>query len=251
MAARTASPASSTMKMALLSKLFTINQYRYVGSMEKGHYSGYGKGFYDNGSVFLEGPFKRGKLHGEKCKIFSDKGVLIFQGGMSNGIPNGHCKEFNQKGRVITMGNFARGKLIGGSSMNPKPRHHSQMRRVSTSGTLRNPDQYNSRLNPLVKTRQASPTKGERELTMNKKPSLVESTYFSNTDAFNPNRHTDAEHLRTEENHPKDRGSRNRSYTIDYGEALKESNPFALNKHISSEEISVINAKDEASFISN
>jgi hypothetical protein len=219
--------------------------------MEKGHYSGYGKGFYDNGSVFLEGPFKKGKLHGEKCKIFSEKGVLIFQGGMSNGIPNGHCKEFNQKGRVITMGNFAMGKLIGGSSMNPKPRHHSQVRRLSTSGTPRNPDRFNSRINPLVKARQASPTKSERELTMNKKPSLVESTYFSNTDAFNPNRYTDAEHLRTEENHPKDRGSRNRSYTIDYGVALKESNPFALDKNISPEEISVINAKDEASFISN
>ena len=181
--------------------------------MEKGNYFGYGKGFYDNGFVFLEGNFKRGKLHGEKCKIFSDKGILIFQGGMSNGIPNGHCKEFNAKGRVITMGNFNMGKLVSGTPMNSKPRHHSQMRRLSTSGTPKNDDRFNSRLNPLARNRGGSPKKGE--LTMNKKPNLVESHYFSNADAFNPNVYADPENLKTEENFPRDRGSRNRSYTTD------------------------------------
>ena len=181
--------------------------------MEKGYYFGYGKGFYDNGFVFLEGNFKRGKLNGEKCKIFSDKGVLIFQGGMNNGIPDGHCKEFNEKGKVITMGNFSMGKLIGGNPMNTK-----RGRNYSSINTPKRLDKYNSRLNPFTKKiRNSTPGKGE--LRMNKEPCLVESQFITNIDAYNyNNKYGESDLLKTEQNYPKERNLNKRSNTIDYGD---------------------------------
>lgn len=121
--------------------------------MSQGYYNGYGKGFYDNGEVFLEGNFKKGKLHGDKCKIFKDNGVLIFQGGMFNGIPNGHCKEYNDSGKVITMGNFINGKLVGAyngmkksrKSIANGPHSRSVVRHFSISGTPRNKSMNNSK----------------------------------------------------------------------------------------------------------
>jgi len=119
---------------------------KYVGGMENSYYSGYGKGFYDNGEVFLEGTFKRGKLHGDKCKIYKDNTQLIFQGGMINGIPNGHCKEYNEKGKVITMGNFINGKLVTNNAMLKTKKQFENVRHMSISDTRRKLSQSSNKI---------------------------------------------------------------------------------------------------------
>ena len=85
---------------------------KYIGGMKKGMHSGYGKGFHTNGCAFLEGTFLKGKLHGEKCNIYSTQGMLLFEGGMKHGTPHGLCKEFDEQGRVLSMANHSGGQFL-------------------------------------------------------------------------------------------------------------------------------------------
>jgi antitoxin component YwqK of YwqJK toxin-antitoxin module len=86
-------------------KIFYSNEkLQYFGEMCEGKRENYGKCFYDNGVLCIDGNFKEDKLEGENITIYWSNGKLQYYGHMRGGKCEGYGKAFYLGGKLRYAG---------------------------------------------------------------------------------------------------------------------------------------------------
>ena len=65
--------------------------------------------YYDNGLLFFEGNYFKGKKSG-KGKEFRKNGNLLFEGEYLNGLKHGKGNEYYENGRILFEGEYFKGE---------------------------------------------------------------------------------------------------------------------------------------------
>lgn len=95
----------------VISKTVTVD---YVGQTENGVPNGWGKAYFNNGSMY-EGEWKDGKMHG-KAKEFYVDGTLQFDGFYKDGFREGKGKSYTKEGGLNYDGEWKQGKKADANS---------------------------------------------------------------------------------------------------------------------------------------
>jgi len=91
----------------VISKTVTVD---YVGQTENGVPNGWGKAYFNNGSMY-DGEWKDGKMHGKAKELYTD-GTLQYEGYYKDGYRDGRGKSFNTNGTVNYDGEWKQGKKV-------------------------------------------------------------------------------------------------------------------------------------------